>query len=274
MSKTAVAVKAENTAVAVPSFMQNDAGKGLVGISAADMEIPRIKLLQALSPEMTEFDNLKQGTFFHSVLEEGLGRYLTIVPIHVSTAYILWNPREAGGGILARADDGVNWDKPNQSFNVKIKGGSTVTWRTGKDVPSSDLIRWGSYNPSDKDSQPAATKMVNIVAYIDDLPNASPAVITLQRSSIKVAQKFLAKLSMSNLPSFGQKVRVEAVQEKNDKGDNYYNYRFSMVGLVTDEGDYNLYKGLFERFKEIGVKLKDIDGLSDEERPAPTSDHY
>ena len=83
MSKTAVAVKADNTAAAVPSFMQNDAGKGLVDVSAADMEIPRIKLLQALSPELTEFDNLKQGTFFHSVLEEGLG--VVICAFHYNT---------------------------------------------------------------------------------------------------------------------------------------------------------------------------------------------
>ena len=49
--KTEVA-KVEGGAVAViPDFMKKDAGKGVENLSSADLEIPRLQLLQSLSPQ-------------------------------------------------------------------------------------------------------------------------------------------------------------------------------------------------------------------------------
>ena len=47
---------------------------GNVGIT--DMEIPALKLLQGLSPEVKENHALRAGHFYHSILEQDLGEEL------------------------------------------------------------------------------------------------------------------------------------------------------------------------------------------------------
>ena len=108
---TKALAKKEDGAVAIsdetPDWMEKDGGKGLDKFDASDIEIPRLVLLQSLSPQVVDGDE-KPGVFYHSVLEEAIGTELLIVPICMTKAYILWKPLHEGGGILARADDGIH----------------------------------------------------------------------------------------------------------------------------------------------------------------------
>lgn len=273
MAKTEVA-NTDTTSIVVasatPNFMAQYAGQGAEAISNADAEIPRIKLIQALSPELQEHEDLRQGEFWHTVSETSLGKSLRIVPLYMWQMYILWNPRESGGGIIARADDGVHWTPDSGEFTVKInKGAKSVSWKLAPTVASSGLDQWGSYDPDNKNSQPAATKMYSIVAYLPDFPELSPCIITLQRSSIKVARRFIGKLKITRAPSFGQIFQMASTQEQGDQG-SYWNYKLSGDGFVQDEAEFNLYKGLYEQFKASGVKIKDIDGVGDDDTHGST----
>ena len=46
----------KNTDIAVPSAFMEDAGSGLENIGAEDVTIPRLKILQAMSPEVNKHD--------------------------------------------------------------------------------------------------------------------------------------------------------------------------------------------------------------------------
>ena len=63
-----------------------------------------------------------------------------------------------------------------------------------KTVAKSGLAEWGSYNPDESSSPPAATRMYNAVVMIPDFLEFSPAVVTMQRAAIKVARKLLGKM--------------------------------------------------------------------------------
>ena len=121
----------------LPAYLQEYAKKSKLGnIDATDQIIPRIKLIQAISPELVEYNDAKAGTFWHTVACETLGDKLTAIPIVIRKSYILWSPRNDERGILARAMDGIHWDVPNAEFTVKPKGSpSSVTYNTGGNVP-------------------------------------------------------------------------------------------------------------------------------------------
>jgi len=108
----------------LPAFMQEHARLG--GLDVGDLEMPRLKLLQASSPELTEFNNAKHGEFWHSLINESFGSTVRICPIYIDWRFILWRPREAGGGILARADDGKHWTPADTEFTVRLKSGHEV----------------------------------------------------------------------------------------------------------------------------------------------------
>ena len=69
-----------NVPDAVPSYIPQGKGRGFAGIDTDDLELPRLKLIQSISEEKTEFD---VGDFyvFHSLVEEVLGFVLKIVPL-------------------------------------------------------------------------------------------------------------------------------------------------------------------------------------------------
>ncbi|MDE2332355.1 MAG: hypothetical protein KGK16_16460, partial [Bradyrhizobium sp.] len=143
----------------LPAFLEEHPGLGSLG----NVEIPRLKLLQASSPELAEFSDARPGEFWHSMINEPIGSTVRICPVFISWCFILWRPREAGGGILARADDGKHWIPADSDFTVKLNSGREVTWRTARTVAASGLTKRGSYDPGDPNSPPAATRMYSIV---------------------------------------------------------------------------------------------------------------
>lgn len=271
MAKQAVAIK-ETSAVALPDFMKGHEGQGTERLTSADVEVPRIKLMQALSPELQEHNDLKQGDFFHSIAEINLGRVLRVTPIFVDQRFILWRPRETGGGILARADDGIHWSPANTEFQVKLKSGADVVWKTTSTVDQSGLNKWGSSNPNDVNSPPAATRMYNIVVSFPDEPDMPPAVVTLQRAAIKVARKFIGKLKITRAPSYGLIFNMKAVEDANNAGQKFWNYGFEASGMVEDKDLFDRNFEMYKFFEKQGVQVKDLESVQDDEVPTDGGD--
>lgn len=251
-------------AEATPDFMKGYAGQGSENVPTSAVEIPRIKLLQALSPEVEQGD-AKAGSFYHTLLEDSLGTALDIVPVYMDTRYILWRPQDDGGGILARADDGVHWNPPDASFNVMInKKTKKVTWKTKPTVDASGLAAWGSFDPEDPASQPAATMMYNIVCCLPSLPDIGPVVVTLQRSAVRAAKKLMGKIKLSRAPSYGMVFSMESMKDTNSNNQSFYNYKFTSKGFVANKDLFEEYRRTYEQFKELGLQVRDMEGLQDE----------
>jgi len=252
----------------LPAFLQRHAGLGGPGVGG--VEIPRLKLLQAQSPELTEFNNAKQGEFWHSLIDDRIGSPVRICPVYIDSRFILWRPREAGGGILARADDGKHWTPADTEFTVKLKSGDEVKWRTAGTVAASRLDRRGSYNPSDPSSPPAATRMYSIVCSFPDRQDLPPAVVTLQRAGTKVATKLIGKLKVLRAPSFGVIVEMASFKDKSASGE-FYNYAFEVVGPLQDRAFYEENFSQYRFFIEQGLKVKDLEGAQEDQEGEASS---
>jgi hypothetical protein len=245
----------------LPGFARNYADLG--GLGVGDAEIPRLKLLQPKSPELTQFNNAKQGEFWHSLIKDRIGSVVLICPVYIDWRFILWRPQEAGGGILARADDGKHWTPADTEFTVKLKSGQEVTWRTAPTVAASRLDKRGSYNPSDPKSPPAATRMYSIVCSFPDMQELPPAVVTLQRAATKAATSLIDKLKVLRAPSFGVIVEMAALKAKSPSGD-FYNHGFEVFGPVTDKPFYEKNFARYRFFMQQGLKVKDLEGAQED----------
>ncbi len=277
----AVAKKDEGGALA-PSFMQDYMGKGAEDVGSDAIEIPRLKLLQKISPEIDEYDDLKAGEFFHNVAAESLGEEIEIVPCYVTRSYMLWRPRPEGG-MLARSVDGKTWDVPDLEFEVKVnKGTKTVKWVLGADVASSyaeangvkvgPLTAWGTSDPENPQSVPATTGMINVVTALPQHPNHSPCVLTFQNSSFKVGKRFVGNLRISPLPSFGRKFILSSRKVDGQSGP-YLEPRVKADGFVEDKAAFDQYKEFYALFKARGVKVGDDVEGEGTEPPAEAEDY-
>jgi hypothetical protein len=243
----------------LPGFVRKYAGQLGVG----DGEIPRLKLLQAHSPELVEFNNAREGEFWHSLVDDRLGSAVRICPIYIDWRFILWRPREAGGGILARADDGQHWMPADTEFTVKLESGFEVKWRTAHTVAASRLDKRGSYNPSDPKSPPAATRMYSIVCSFPDRQDLPLAVVILQRAATKAATNLIGQLKVLRAPSFGVIVEMASSKGKSSAGD-FYKYGFEVAGPVEDKAFYEQNFARYRYFMQQGLKVKDLEDAQED----------
>lgn len=255
----------------LPDYMRNDANLGKENISREDMEVPRLKLMQGTSKELEAYSDLKPGHFFHPSAEHIFEGEFIGVPIFMDRQFILWRPRDAGGGILARAPDGVHWNPPDVTFTTRLDkkdGGAEVEWTTAKTVQQSGLAEWGTQDPNDPNSPPAATLMYTFLLAFPEHPDLIPAAFTFQRSSIKMGRKLNTKLKTVRTPLFGTAFKFFAVGDQNKKGERFFNVDTAGAGLVgVDVGTpdmYEMYKQMHMQLRERGLQVKDLEGLQGE----------
>lgn len=241
----------------VPAHLAQYAKARIGNIDASDQIVPRIKLLQAISPELQDFETAKAGNFWHTVSSELLGNQILGVPIIVQKSYVLWSPRNDDRGILARARDGVHWDVPNTEFTVKPKGSpSSVVYNTKNTVAESGLDQFGSSIPGDPQSVPAASLTYNMLWYFPELEGVSPiAVIINTRSSIRPMQHLLSRLDNSPYAHYLSKVTIGIKQEKGAEGP-FYNYVYTAAGFV-DEDMAAKTKTLYDKYSKLSWAASD-----------------
>lgn len=237
---------------ALPAHLAAGRKAKIGNLDSSDLIIPRVKLLQGISPEVTEYNNAKAGEFWHTIGNELLGNELNVVPILVRKSFVLWAPRNDERGILARASDGVNWDPgfENLEFEVKPKNyPHKVKYNTGANVKASGLAEFGSSIPGDPQSAPAASLTYNWMFFFPEHPELSPAIVINTRSGVKAAKSLWSKIELRPVEPFYQQFIMKVTQEQSDDGP-YFGYSYVANGYVEDPDMAEQTAAMFNRFAD------------------------
>lgn len=94
----------QSIAVADDFFNQN-AGAGLDNVTAADMLVPRLTILQGLSPQLKRNNSAYiEGAKVGDICDVGTGAIfpdtILFLPVYYRKDYLEWAPRESGGGLV------------------------------------------------------------------------------------------------------------------------------------------------------------------------------
>ena len=238
--------KAETTELAVvgasdvPAHLQHLVGTNeYKSTGSEDILIPIITLAQGTT-EAVKNKEVDDGVWFNNVTGEVYGEEVEGVVLKSWSEVILWNPLVSGGGILARSKDCVKWDgdAADKTFDVKIGQGSVtkmVQWSTGKDVQSSGLCEFGSEDPENPDSPPAATRHQNFLMWLPKYQEAGIGIVRFQRSSKSVGKRLNTMLAMSSLPSHTRLVRLGVTVDKNAEGNVYNKPTVTSAGFISED---------------------------------------
>jgi hypothetical protein len=249
----------------LPDYLRDQVGKGsgLSSMESSDFIIPRVKLLQDGKREPAQFEEAKLGEFWINVLDKPLGPALDIIVCSDRKRVLLLRPLDdkSGPSILARADDGKTWNTLGE-WQIKIKNvKNPVTWKiTDLNVRKSGLLEFGTFNPGDPDSSPAATLFYEYLIYLPSFPQFSPAVFSLARTAAKRGRDLNAKLEFGGVPMQSRIMRVT----KTDEGDGdqkYFNYQFAYNGYA-DQDTFTKCKQITEQFKSY--RAADEEGAASE----------
>lgn len=231
----------------VPEHLAQYQKAKIGNVDSSDRIIPRIKLIQAISPELVDFPEAKAGQFWHTIAQQNLGPTIRAIPIIIRKSYVLWAPRNDDRGILARAMDGIHWDPADAEFTVKPKGSpNNVTYKTKKTVAESGLDQFGTSIPGDANSPPAASLTYNMMWFLPDFPDLSPSVIINTRSSVKPMQQLLSRIDSKPVPHYCQIYTIGSTQMKGAEGP-YFNFTYTGAGFADTEAA-NICNGLYDQF--------------------------
>lgn len=244
----------------VPAYLQNRKTATTTTMRQQDLIVPRVKLLQALSPEIEDFaPHARPGTFWHNIMGQNVGnededyKAFDFICFKSRYFYLLFAPRNDPRIILARANDGIHWSPSSGQFKVKPKGASReVVYTLKPTVEASGLAEFGTAIPGDPESQPAATLIYEYLIYMPDYSDLGPMILSLARSQIKKGKVINSAHQMTGVAMSGLRFRAEIIQEQSAEGP-YYNYQFKRAGWATEE-EANQAETYAERFAAQGYQ--------------------
>jgi len=203
--QTAALAAGAGGAVANYGAYEGLAGQGFENQTSDDYTIPFLQILQALSPQLEDNDDLKVGMILNSVTGEVTAGKdgVAFIPATTHHQYVEWKPRSAGGGFVAVHEPGDEMVKnciANQDFGVY------------KTPDGNDLIE---------------TFYVYGIS-IDGDGSPSQAVLSFSGTKIKKYKAWMTKAKTIQIvleggrripaPLFAHRYRLRTVGEKNNKG--------------------------------------------------------
>ena len=199
------------------------AGEG-AAFGADEMQIPFIRALQALSPQLNKkkpeyIDGAEQGDLFNTVtgqVWEGEAG-VTIIPCYQVTKYLEFTPRDMGGGFRGEISP------TNPVLQQTTRQGSKELLPTGNELVKSDQ---------------------HYCLVLDGEGSFQPAVIDMKSTQLKVSRRWKTQIAMQKIkhpktgqmitpPLFATEWKITTVEESNDQG-SWFNPSVEKVGLVGE----------------------------------------
>ena len=235
-------------------MLEADAGVGLENITTEDMQIPFIRIIQALSPQLQKDDPLyikgaEQGDIFNTVSQEiyKQDEGVTLVPAFFEKKFLEFQLRSSGGGFVRElaADD--------KDITMTSREGTIEMLPNGN-----ELVR---------------THQHLVIAKSAD-GTIAPSVLDMKKTQLKVSRRWNTLKNSARLPSgalmpiYGTAWQLTTVLEANDQG-KWFNYKLDRINDVTPEIEKmmlearNMYQGVSKG--EVKMAAASADEIAKEE---------
>lgn len=193
---------------ALPAWLDPNSNRGSEEVTANDMILPRIDVLQAISPQVKKSDpkyieGAEQGLIFNTLSGELYGSEITIVPVVFRREFIVWQDRKSGGGFRG-------------AFSTEAEA---------------EAERMSLDNPDDHE---VVETHVHFVILIHDDGRMEEAVLSMSKSKRKVSRKLNSLIQMVPGDRFARAYKVTAVEADGPKGE-YWTFDVNGLGYVTED---------------------------------------
>jgi hypothetical protein len=231
MAKNQVAVKEEFQLMSdtLPDYMKQG-NRGAENVGTEDMIVPRIELIQALSPVRKKSDpayieGAEEGMLYNNVTRALYGTEVTVIPVYYTKQFLVWKDRKLGGG-------GSNGFRGAFATEAAARDAIAQLAEDGLEVADTAqhfvLVRNG-----------------------DDWQEA---VVSMSKSKIKVSKRWNSLMRLTNTDSFSRAYKLSATVETNARNESYFNFNITALGFVTKD-IYERAEKLYETVRTGGVKV-------------------
>jgi len=233
MAKEEKAVtKADTTAMSKPI---NEI-PGLENFDSDMLIVPRVKIIQALSAEVSDL-GYKPGCMVNSLTKEILGdkdKPLEFVPVLFSRSRINFKPLDDGGGIQCRSFDG----------------------KSGQGIPGLPQCFTCEFSKWEGETPPACMELLNIACIPLGTESQQPIVISFGKTSFQTGRQFINIMASKRTSPWYYKYKLIP---KFVTKDNYKYYIYTVVpDGETDEELYNILEGAYSMLSADGAPAYEV----------------
>lgn len=183
--------------------------EGLENVSGGDLIIPRLAIMQSMSPKVEEGEQQK-GEVINTLSEEvwiALDDEEEFIPIYHFKEWIEWAPRDSGGGMIDRSTD-----------------------------PGSEVAMAAKRGEKDDLGKRRVTEYHNFIVVLRSQGFKYPCILACAKSNHKHGRKLLGLAKYrGKYPLYAGLYTVQANQEQNSAGQKYYAWKFENAGWVTEK---------------------------------------
>lgn len=244
----------------IPEHLQKKAGETRAGFEeteASDTIFPRLKVCQNGTPERDDTDpkyieGLAEGEFFNSMTRVVYGRKLRLVPLMVFKNRIRFRAKEAGGGMLCRADDnkkGVG-DPGGVCLTCKFSQFGTSKGGEGKGTDCTQFFNFPSI----------------IISADGSLHPENMVIASFKSSDIPEARTWIGKMNLRGIDMFGGVYEFTTAKKKFTEGTSFIQIvrNSGLVGVEALGNARMVYELFYRMRKEARLKM-DESGLDNAE---------
>lgn len=221
----------------LPDYIKQG-NRGAENVGNDDLIIPRIEVIQALSPARKKSDSAyiegaDEGMLYNNVTRELYGTSVTVVPVYYTKQYLIWKDRKIGGG-------GSNGFRG--AFNSKSEADETVTALGEEGLEVVD------------------TAQHFVLVKLGGGAGWQEAVVSMAKSKMKVSKRWNSLIRLTNTDSFARAYQLSSCTETNARNESYFNFSVSALGFVPKDV-YEKAEKLYHTIRGGAVKVSsDFDG--------------
>ena len=228
---TEVAVKENNDLAfaqeSVPDYIKKDGGRGSEEVKSSDMVLPRLEIVQALSPIKELNEEAREGHLFNSVTQELLGDHVYFVPIYFCLEFLIWKDQDEGGGFFGSFP---TLEQAQERRDVEVGNGENPDFLEIVDTP----VHYGLLvDPATKQTE--------------------QIVISMAKTKSKVSRKWNAMIQIAGGDRFGRVYKISSFTDENKKGQKFKNFVVQPAGFPP-ESVYKEAERVYESFRSGEIK--------------------
>lgn len=208
--KSEVAHKSESVLVfaqEAPAYMSQGTARGSEEVKSTDIVLPRLEIVQALSPIKETNAEAKEGYLFNSVTQEVIGEAAYFVPVYYRMEYLVWKDQDQGGGFFG-------------SFNSQ------------KDAE--DRLASAVSEGENPDHIQIVDTPVQYGIRVHDNGEIEQIVISMAKTKSKVSRKWNAIIQIAGGDRFSRVYKISTFRDENKKGQKFYNFVVQPAGYTPE----------------------------------------
>lgn len=204
----------------VPDYIKNEQ-RGSENVGQEDIVIPRLEMIQALSPQVKEGDakfngEARAGMLVNSVTQRLYGKDAIVVPVMYIKQWLVWGKRK---WVDAKGREQKSEGGFFGAFNSPMEAES----RMQQEI-------------NDKGLDPLSLEVLDTPQHLClllDYTNGKTEeiMISMPRTKAKVSRQWNTLVRMAGGDRFSRAYRVGTAMEKNKQGDDYYNFTVAQLGF-------------------------------------------